>query len=122
MAAPKAEICLHLIPETRGGGRRAKSRMKADRQLKVYSPQYGFQTGRTALFGQYRRNWGEDRVYFQAADGDLTSIPATWTNLCPTDPFVAVSAGRSLFRADDLLELAVLVSHFKVSEQCRRVK
>jgi hypothetical protein len=59
---------------------------------------------------QYRRNWGEDRVYFHATSGDLTSVPAIWTNLSSTDPFVAVAAGRSLFRVDDLVELAALVA------------
>jgi len=37
------------------------------------------------------------------------ALPASWTDLVPPDPFVAVAAGRSLFRADDLLELAQLV-------------
>ena len=59
---------------------------------------------------QYRRNWGEDRVYFHTTGGDLASVPASWTSLSSMDPFVAVAAGRSLFRADDLLELAALVA------------
>ena len=58
---------------------------------------------------QYRRNWGEDRVYFQAGGVHLTSVPASWTSLSPVDPFVAVAAGRSLFRVEDLLELAKLL-------------
>lgn len=67
------------------------------------------------LFGQefdlvqYRRNWGEDRVYFHAAGIPLTSIPASWTNVSPVDPFVAVAAGRSMFRIEDLLELVELL-------------
>ena len=59
---------------------------------------------------QYRRNWGEDRVYFHTISGDLTSVPAIWTSLSSTDPLTAVAAGRSLFRVDDLLELATLVA------------
>ena len=55
---------------------------------------------------QYHRNWGEDRVFFYADGVHLTSVPAIWTSLSPIDPFVAVAAGRSPFRIDDLLELA----------------
>jgi hypothetical protein len=58
---------------------------------------------------QYRRNWGEDRVYFLATGISLASIPASWTNLAPVDPFVAVAAGRSMFRIEDLLELVELL-------------
>ena len=45
-------------------------------------------------------------MYFHDAGGHLTSVPATWTSLAAIDPFVAVAAGRSLFRIEDLLELA----------------
>jgi len=65
---------------------------------------------------QYRHNWGEDRVYFRAAGSNLTSVPASWTSLCLTDPFVDVAAGRSLFRIEDLLELAALVGLIRKSE------
>jgi len=58
---------------------------------------------------QYRHNWGEDRVYFHAGGAHLTSVPASWTSLSPMDPFVAVAAGRSAFRIEDLLELAKVV-------------
>jgi len=50
-------------------------------------------------------NWGEDRVFFYAKGVHLTSVPAIWTSLSAIDPFVAVAAGRSPFRIDDLLEL-----------------
>jgi len=58
----------------------------------------------------YRNNWGEDRVYFYRPDGELSSVPALWTNLVAEDPFVSVAAGRSLFRLDDLLKLAELIA------------
>jgi hypothetical protein len=58
---------------------------------------------------QYRHNWGEDRVYFDDGGGHLSSVPASWTSLSPVDPFIAVAAGRSLFRVEDLLELVRLV-------------
>ena len=40
-------------------------------------------------------------------------MPATWTDVVGDDPFVALSAGRSHFRPDDLLQLARLVSELK---------
>ena len=41
--------------------------------------------------------------------GHMVSLSARWTDVLPPDPFVMVSAGRSLFRVDDLLELAALL-------------
>jgi hypothetical protein len=61
----------------------------------------------------YRHNWGEDRVYFHAADGSLCSIPASWTTVIAEDPFVVVAAGRCLFRYDDLLKLTDLVEKWQ---------
>ena len=39
----------------------------------------------------------------------LVSVPAAWTSVCGPDPVVVVSAGRSAFRVQDLMELARLV-------------
>ena len=67
------------------------------------------------LFGReldvvvHRHNWGEDRVYFLDGRGHLTSLPAGWTSVVPEDAFVAVAAGRSRFRAADLVALAALI-------------
>jgi len=55
------------------------------------------------------QNWGEDRVMYFDKAGKLTSMLVTWTDQTPYDPFVQVSAGKSWFRVDDLLELAVLL-------------
>ena len=57
----------------------------------------------------YRQNWGEDRVYFHDDQGQLRAVSASWTSLAASDPFVAVSDGRSTFRVVDLLELTVMV-------------
>ncbi len=57
----------------------------------------------------YRQNWGEDRVYFHDDQGQLRTLSAGRTSLGADDPFVAVSANRSAFRAVDLLELAGLL-------------
>jgi hypothetical protein len=58
----------------------------------------------------HTKNWGEDRVYFYDGAGRLKSLPASWTSLRPVDAFEAISGGRALFRPDDLLRLADLLS------------
>ena len=67
-------------------------------------------SGRTFPLVTIRRNWGEDRVYYRDAQSRLACIPAGWTDVIPSDPVVAISAGRSPFRLEDLLELARLVT------------
>lgn len=57
----------------------------------------------------YRHNWGEDRVYYFDTDGRVRTIPACWTSVAPIDPFVAIAAGRCLFRYGDLVKLADLL-------------
>ena len=57
----------------------------------------------------FRRNWGEDRVYFHDSEGRLISLPAQWTSVVADDPFVAIAAGRSHFRVEDLLKLVRLI-------------
>jgi hypothetical protein len=54
----------------------------------------------------YKSAWGEDRVYFYNEEQQLLALPASWTDVIATDPFVSMAGGRALFRADDLLELA----------------
>jgi Family of unknown function (DUF5372) len=61
----------------------------------------------------YRHNWGENRVYFHDDEGQLVSIPAAWTSVFSPDPFVVISAGRSAFRVQDLLELAQLFARLQ---------
>ena len=69
--------------------------------------------GREFTLVTYRRNWGEHRVYFHDDTGRLVSLPAAWTSVFPTDPYVAVSAGRSPFRVQDLLELSQLIARIR---------
>ena len=56
-----------------------------------------------------RHNWGEDRVFYRDRHGHLASLPARWTGVVAEDPFVAMAAGRSHFRVEDLVELAAIV-------------
>ena len=53
--------------------------------------------------------WGEDRVFYYDQGGALKSFLTNVTDLVPEDAFLHVSAGRSAFRADDLLELRRLI-------------
>jgi len=58
----------------------------------------------------YLHTWGENRVYFHRKESEhLVSVPASWTDVVAEDPLVQLAAGRSLFRAPDLVELAQLV-------------
>jgi hypothetical protein len=65
--------------------------------------------GREFTLVTYRHNWGEHRVYFHDDEDHLVSLPAAWTSVFAPDPFVVISAGRSAFRVQDLLELARLL-------------
>ena len=69
-----------------------------------------------------RQNWGEDRVWFHDRDGVLRSIPANWTDAAGVDPYVAVAAGRSLFRIPDLLELVQRIQALSPEHAARPVK
>lgn len=55
-------------------------------------------------------NWGEDRVFYYDQTGALKSFQSNLTDLVPEDAFGRVSAGRSAFRTDDLLELRRLLN------------
>lgn len=49
--------------------------------------------------------WGEDRVFYYDSSGKLKSLLTNVTDVVSTDAFSRISAGRSAFRMDDLLEL-----------------
>ena len=56
------------------------------------------------IVGRYL-SWGEDRVFCYDSGGRLKSFLVNITDLFPSDDFTRISAGRSAFRVDDLLEL-----------------
>jgi hypothetical protein len=60
-----------------------------------------------------RRIAYERRVFFFNTKGRKSSVPLHWTDIGPQDPFVAVSAGRSFFRVEDLLGLVRLIGEIK---------
>jgi len=48
--------------------------------------------------------------------GRVCSVPASWTSVAPPDPYVTLSAGRSLLRLDDLLTLVHVVRQGSLGE------
>jgi hypothetical protein len=62
---------------------------------------------------EYRHSWGEHRVFFYDAQGQIVSIPANWTSLVEEDPFIVVGAVRSYFRPQELLQLGDLIEALK---------
>ncbi|MDP6423805.1 MAG: DUF5372 family protein [Planctomycetota bacterium] len=65
--------------------------------------------GREFELVHYRHCWGEERVFYAEAGAEVQSIPACWTSAVTDDAVVVISAGRSLYRAADLVELSRLV-------------
>jgi len=57
-------------------------------------------------------------VFFRKpADQRVHSLPASRTDVEGPDPFVAQSAGRSLFRPEDLLALADLLEGMRLAKR-----
>ena len=73
--------------------------------------------GREIDFVDRQHRWGEDRVLYRDPDGYLLSLPARWTSVEAEDTFVIVAAGRSRFRAADLIDLAALVGKLRTEKQ-----
>lgn len=73
------------------------------------------------MFVAPRRTWGEDRVFFLDDEATLKSLPTAWTDAAAPDVFVAMAAGRSPFRAEDLAALAELVAQAADSNSAKRV-
>ena len=69
--------------------------------------------GRRFAVVAIRKNWGEDRIYYHDDRGQLTGIAAQWTDMVPPDPVVVLSAGRSPFRFEDLVELSRLLASLR---------
>ncbi len=69
--------------------------------------------GREFTLVTYRGDWGGLSVFFHDDTGRLASIRAQWTSIFPVEPFVAVSAGRSPFRFQELLELSQLIARIR---------
>src|SRR5262249_28245554 len=66
--------------------------------------------GREIDFVNRIQRWDEDWVVYRDPDEYLLWLPARWTSVEAEDPFIIVSAGRSHFRAADLIDLAALIA------------
>jgi len=67
-----------------------------------------------------RFNWGEDRVFYYDQAGELKSFLTNVTDQMAEDAFTRISAGRSAFRVDDLLELRGLLNRRARAERGAR--
>jgi hypothetical protein len=57
-----------------------------------------------------RQTWGEYRVFYYDDSGALAAVPANWTDVAETDPYVAIAQGRSYGRPWDLLRLSDVIA------------
>jgi hypothetical protein len=69
-----------------------------------------------------KKNWADDRVFFFGDDGHMGSLAAGWTDIDGPDPFVAIAAGRSRFRVEDLVALASLLDGLRPVKPTKGVK
>ena len=46
----------------------------------------------------------------ELTDGSLYSVPVSWTDFLPPDPYQTVGNGKSRFRVEDLILLAQLIT------------
>ena len=106
--APPASAGLSSSPASTITESTAGSPEESSTQVRVTHPFHPL-CGEVIDFVERRHNWGEDRVFYRDQWGHLTSMPAGWTSVEAEDPFVVVAAGRSWFRANELVELARLV-------------
>lgn len=58
--------------------------------------------GRSFELLALKHNWGEYRVVFRGATGEMQSLPAAWTDVAAPDPWLVVGQGRLHFRIPDL--------------------
>jgi hypothetical protein len=63
--------------------------------------------------------WGEDRVFYYDSRGKLKSLLTNVTDVVSKDAFDRISASRSAFRVDDLLELRALFAKRQRTEKGR---
>ena len=67
-----------------------------------------------------RHTWGEDRVFFLDEEGTQRSLSRGWTSAADLDPFVALAAGRSAVRVEDLLVLVELLDSVRAADATGR--
>jgi hypothetical protein len=84
-----------------------------NKTFKIIHPFHPSKNNEFEIYSIKKNPCGEKRVYFYNLEGRISSVPLNWTDVALPDPFVHVSAGRSLFRIEDLLRLVYLVDEIK---------
>jgi Family of unknown function (DUF5372) len=90
----------------------APDRIAAERTVRVTHPFHPW-CGREFAFIAARQNWGEDRVFFFDEEGVQRSLPRGWSDAGDVHPFVAIAAGRSALRFEDLVVLTELIAEIR---------
>jgi hypothetical protein len=62
------------------------------------------------------RRWGDERVWFRTASGDLRTIPLRFTSLAASDPYLQWGGGKSWHRVAELVELSRLMDGLRDAE------
>ncbi len=76
--------------------------------VSITHPFHPFYLKQFGLVG-YRRSWGHECVDLHDEHEQIVTVPISWTDAAPPDPFVTISAGRSAFCPDDLIRLVHLL-------------
>ena len=58
---------------------------------------------------EFRRNWQDEKVWFEDESGSLISLPVEWTDMAREDLFRQIAAGRAVLRFEDLCLLRKLL-------------
>lgn len=95
----------------------ARDPVDETRSLQITHPFYPLR-GKTFKLIERRTTWGEDRVYFHDEKGEFRRMPSAWTSVSARRVFETISAGRSHFRVEDLLQLVALIAQEKQANQC----
>lgn len=65
--------------------------------------------GQTFSLVTFRQNWAEDKVYYHDDQERLKSLPSSYTDILPADPFIVLSGKESLFHPQHMLALLRLM-------------
>jgi len=84
----------------------------ATRRIRITHP-FHLLYGREFVVVDHRRSRHGDRIWYEADDGSIRTVPLAWTSLADVDPFEVISAGRTRFRPDDLVRLAALLDDLR---------
>jgi hypothetical protein len=94
----------------------ARDPVDEKRSLRITHPFHPLR-GKTFKLIERRTTWGEDRVYFHDVSGEFRRLPTAWTSVSARGVFETISAGRSHFRVEDLLQLVALIAQEKQARQ-----